>query len=180
MFLIRIPWCFLLHWVTHLCCCCPTSPTTTTTTSTFVFLLWKYPQNKHAHTHIADKILGSHNPPSLLAAKTNKQTNKHPQIKEWKRIFRRKKKNWQNATTSLNISCPLLAFNANYLQSFFFSSFASISLSHNFWVVDLFGFIMHSCYLLSEIWFIYLLIDFLKKRLQSLFGEQRCHKRTRV
>jgi hypothetical protein len=65
---------------THLCCC-PTSPTTTTSIYllTFVFLLWKYPQNKytHTHTHIAAKILGSHNPPSLLAAKTNKQTNTH-------------------------------------------------------------------------------------------------------
>jgi hypothetical protein len=32
---------------------------------------------KQTHTHIAAKILGSHNPPSLLAAKTNKQTNTH-------------------------------------------------------------------------------------------------------
>lgn len=156
MFLIRIPWCFLLHWVTHLCCC-PTSPTSTTTTSiyllTFVFLLWKYPQNKHAHTHIADKILGSHNPPSLLGAQTNKQTPTNQRVKK---DFQKEKKTLakcyhltQHLLSPSCFQCQLFAI------FFFFPSFASISLSHKFWVVDLFGFIMHSCYLLSEILFIY-------------------------
>jgi hypothetical protein len=51
-----------------------------------------------------------------LAAKTNKQTNTLTSKSE--KGFS-EGKNWPNATTSLNISCPLLAFNANYLQSFF-------------------------------------------------------------
>jgi len=129
MFLIRIPWCFLLHWVTHLCCC-PTSPTSNTTTSiyllTFVFLLWKYPQNKHAHTHIADKILGSHNPPSLLGAQTNKQTPTNQRVKK---DFQKEKKNTGKMLPPHSTSLVPFLLSMPIICDLFFFSFICIYLS---------------------------------------------------
>jgi hypothetical protein len=159
MFLISIPmmlpfFCIGSH--TYLCGVVVPQARPTTTSNLLTNFLYFYcgsshKTNKqtnthtHTHTHIADKILGSHNPPSLLAAKTNKLTNKHPQIKEWKRIFRRKTKKMAKCYHLTQHLLSPSCFQCKLFAIFFFFSFLCISLSHYFWAVDLFGFNMHSC-----------------------------------
>jgi hypothetical protein len=137
-------------------------------------------QNTHTHTHteIADKILGSHYPPSLLAAKTNKQTPTHQRVKK---EFQKEKKKKKKLAKCYHLTHDLLSpscFQCKLFAIFFFPSFASLfPIIFEWWIyLDLLCIVV-TCY---QKFYLFINWFFKNKKLKSLFGEQRCHKSTRV